>query len=117
MDLPKCPKCGKDIGMENFFIHSMTVQCPACGYSGAPAKTAPRADNPANILKHDAGAPYDPFASDMSLQAISSRIALAGLFLTFVFVWFPELRAFAAISFSAFILFSAMFGFLKFRGA
>ncbi|MFH0885381.1 MAG: hypothetical protein V1861_06755 [Candidatus Micrarchaeota archaeon] len=112
MDIPKCPRCGKSVDSSNFYIHSMTLKCSECGYSGSPrASGASFYDK----MKVDKSSPHDPFSEELSLQTISSRLALMGLFSAFVFMWFPEMKTLAVVSFSAFLLFSSMFGFLRLR--
>jgi hypothetical protein len=112
VDIPKCPHCGKPVDSSNFYIHSMTLKCPACGYSGPPGTSG---ISIYDKIKVDKGTPHDPFIGELSLQTISSRLALVGLFSASVFVWFPEMKQFAVVSFSAFLLFSSMFGFLRLR--
>ena len=113
MDLPKCPRCGKPVGSENFYIHSLTLKCPECGYSGPPGAIGVSI---LDKMKIEKSTPHDPFRGDLSLQTLSSRLALMGLFSALVFVWFSELKPIAAASFIAFLLFSSMFGFLRLRG-
>jgi hypothetical protein len=114
MDLPKCPRCGKPVDSGNFYIHSMTLKCPSCNYSGPPG--AKGASLYERMKDQREAPPRDPFEDALSLQSVFSKFALAGFILSLTLVWFPELRPVAFASFSASVLFSCMYCFVRLKG-
>jgi hypothetical protein len=112
MDIAKCPVCGMPVESSNYYLRGMAIKCRHCNHSGLPlAGGACIYDR----IKIEREPPRDPFRAELSLQSIFSKLALMGLFCSLVAVWFMELRPFTAVSFSAFLLFSAMYGFLRLR--
>lgn len=115
MDLPRCPRCGKPVDSGNFYIHSNTLKCPSCGYSGPPGVKGVSLYE--RMKDQREPEPRDPFEDALSLQSIFSKFALMGFFLSLISVWFAELHYLVLASFSAFVLFSCMYCFVRLKGS
>jgi hypothetical protein len=61
--------------------------------------------------------PLDVFENEMSLQSIFSKLAIISFFLFIISVGSVEMKALTTASFVGFFMFSAFYGFFRFRSA
>ncbi len=113
MDIPKCPNCGMPVESSNYYLRGMSIKCRHCNHSGLPLASGACIYDKLKIKREP---PRDPFRDELSISHLSSKLALAGFFCSLIGIWFMELRTFTILAFSAFLIFSAIYGFMRFRG-
>lgn len=107
-----CPNCGKHLESQDLQFSGIAVKCSGCGYSGTPLK--PENSLYEKVKKQQEEEPSE-FDIDVSLESIFSKMALVSLFAFSVSFASADLHDFSLAAFLGFLLFSAFYGFSRFK--
>lgn len=106
----KCPGCGLPTESSNYYF-SMSIKCRNCGYSVLPLSAGACFYDRLKLESE----PHDPFKGFLGGESLSSKLALLCLFSSAVSAWTIDYRQFTIVAFVGFVLFGALYAFLRIR--
>jgi hypothetical protein len=112
MSVSKCPNCGLPMESSNYFARGMAIKCRNCNYSGLPVNSGACLYDKVKLKQEE---PEDAFKNELSLEALSSKLALASFFVSFVSLASIEMRVLTMASFVGFIMFSIFYAFFRLK--